>query len=245
MPVGERPASRGVLLPGVNAPVPGGRTSLAFEPRLVPENTPMAPLDGLQTAMREGEARLAEALGDEAEVVVLDGPLTFLGSTTAPIVGLVKRLMRPYLAPAEAGLLRRLEVGTRTPLFLIADARGGQGRPRRPGLEHGSGVLRRRRLPDLYVASYIDCTLDDVLNAKRTLDWRGLEKVAVGPFGLKGAADRFFRSVGGKRFVDATAEAGLQDRARGRATDDMAPRPSSRSGMQYARSPGKANWAIL
>ena len=105
----------GVLLPGVNTPVPGGRSALAFESRLVPENTPMAPLDGLQTTMRE--------LGDEAEMVVLDGPLTFLGSTTAPIVGLVKRLMRPYLAPAEAGLLRRLEVGTRTPLFLIEDAR--------------------------------------------------------------------------------------------------------------------------
>ncbi len=68
---------------------------------------------------------------------------------------------------------------------------------------------------DLYVASYIDCTLADVLSAKRTLDWRGLEKVAVGPFGLKGAPDHFFRSVGGKRFVDATAEAGLEDRARG------------------------------
>ncbi len=51
---------------------------------------------------------------------------------------------------------------------------------------------------DLYVASYIDCTLDDVLKAKRTLDWRGLEKVAVGPFGLKGAPDHFFRSVAGK-----------------------------------------------
>ena len=68
---------------------------------------------------------------------------------------------------------------------------------------------------DLYVASYIDCALDDVLSAKRTLDWRGLEKVAVGPFGLKGAPDHFFRSVGGTRFVDATVEAGLQDRARG------------------------------
>jgi hypothetical protein len=113
----------GVLLPGVNAPVPGGRTSLAFEPRLVPENTPMAPLDGLQTAMREGEARLAEGLGDEAEMVILDGPLTFLGSSTAPIVGLVKRLIRPYLAAPEAGLLRRLEVGSRTPIFLIPDAR--------------------------------------------------------------------------------------------------------------------------
>jgi hypothetical protein len=68
---------------------------------------------------------------------------------------------------------------------------------------------------DLYVASYIDCTLDDVLHAKRTLDWRGVEKVAVGPFGLKGAPDHFFHSLAGKRFVDQTVEAGLQDRARG------------------------------
>ena len=75
----------GVLLPGVNAPVPGGRSTLVFEPRLVPENTPMAPIDGLQTAM--------------------------------------KRLIRSYLAAPEGGLLRRLEVGTRTPLFLIPDAR--------------------------------------------------------------------------------------------------------------------------
>ncbi|HSB61434.1 MAG TPA: CRTAC1 family protein, partial [Vicinamibacteria bacterium] len=68
---------------------------------------------------------------------------------------------------------------------------------------------------DLYVASYIDCTLRDVLDARRTLSWRGLEQVAVGPFGLKGAPDHFFRGLGGRRFVDATAEAGLQDRGLG------------------------------
>jgi hypothetical protein len=113
----------GALMPGVHAPVAGGRSTLAFEPRLVPENTPVAALDGLQTAMREGEARLAESLGAEAEMVVLDGPLTFLGSTTAPIIGLVKRHMRAYLEVSHAGLLRRLPVGTRTPLFLIQDAR--------------------------------------------------------------------------------------------------------------------------
>ncbi len=66
---------------------------------------------------------------------------------------------------------------------------------------------------DLYVASYIDCSLEDVLKARRTLDWKGLEKVAAGPFGLKGAPDHFFRSEGGKRFVDATVEAGLEDKA--------------------------------
>lgn len=63
---------------------------------------------------------------------------------------------------------------------------------------------------DLYIARYIDCTLDDVLNAKPTLSWRGLEQVAFGPFGLKGAPDRFFRNAKG-RFIDATEEAGMKD----------------------------------
>jgi hypothetical protein len=67
---------------------------------------------------------------------------------------------------------------------------------------------------DLYVTRYIDCTLDDVLKAERTLSWRGLEKVAYGPFGLKGAADHFFRNQQG-RFVEATEEAGLTDLALG------------------------------
>jgi hypothetical protein len=67
---------------------------------------------------------------------------------------------------------------------------------------------------DLYIASYIDCTLDNVLTAKRSLSWRGLEQVAFGPFGLKGAPDHFFRFESGK-YVDATSEAGLQDRALG------------------------------
>ncbi|MFI5183545.1 MAG: CRTAC1 family protein [Vicinamibacteria bacterium] len=68
---------------------------------------------------------------------------------------------------------------------------------------------------DLYIASYIDATLQDVLNAKPTLNWRGLETVAFGPFGLKGARDHFFHSVDGHRFVDATAESGMEDKAQG------------------------------
>jgi hypothetical protein len=63
---------------------------------------------------------------------------------------------------------------------------------------------------DLYVAAYIDCTLREVLDAKATLDWNGA-KVALGPFGLKGKANAFFRNEGGGRFVEATAEAGLVD----------------------------------
>jgi hypothetical protein len=67
---------------------------------------------------------------------------------------------------------------------------------------------------DLYVAQYIDCTLESVLHAERTLSWRGLENVAVGPFGLQGAPDHFFHNDHG-RFVEATAEAGLTDKANG------------------------------
>ena len=66
---------------------------------------------------------------------------------------------------------------------------------------------------DLYIAAYIDASIEDVLSAKRTLSWKGLEMVAVGPFGLEGAPDHFFRNDDG-RFVDATVAAGLEDRAR-------------------------------
>jgi hypothetical protein len=68
---------------------------------------------------------------------------------------------------------------------------------------------------DLYVAAYIETTIEDVLSARRTLSWRGLEQVAFGPFGLKGAPDRFFRNVGGGRFQEATEEAGFTDQAVG------------------------------
>ncbi|HEY7923950.1 MAG TPA: VCBS repeat-containing protein, partial [Vicinamibacteria bacterium] len=47
---------------------------------------------------------------------------------------------------------------------------------------------------DLYVASYIDVTIEQVLAARPSLSWRGLETVAFGPFGLKGAPDHFFRN---------------------------------------------------
>jgi hypothetical protein len=54
--------------------------------------------------------------------VLLDGPLSFLPHE-GPVVGFVKRLLRPYLPAAEFALLGRLAVGERTPLFLIEDAR--------------------------------------------------------------------------------------------------------------------------
>lgn len=68
---------------------------------------------------------------------------------------------------------------------------------------------------DLYVAAYVDCTLEEVLKARPSLDWKGVDKVAVGPFGLKGAPDHFFLSDGQGRFREAGGEAGLADRGLG------------------------------
>jgi hypothetical protein len=97
-----------------------GRGSLLFEPRSEPENTPVAPVEGLQKAMRREEAALSERLSAEVDVVFLDGPLTFLTASRGGVVGFVKRLLRSYLDASAHALLPRLEVGERTPLFLVS-----------------------------------------------------------------------------------------------------------------------------
>jgi hypothetical protein len=117
----------GLRLPRFEAAVSGSRAVVAFDPASEPENTPVAPMQGLQTAMRRAEAGLAERLSAEADVVFLDGPLTYVtASARGPVVGYVKRLLRSYLDPSAAALLQRLEAGERTPLFLVE----GQREPR-------------------------------------------------------------------------------------------------------------------
>jgi hypothetical protein len=68
---------------------------------------------------------------------------------------------------------------------------------------------------DLYIAGYIDSTLEEVLTARPSLNWKGMDMVALGPFGLEGAVDHFFLSEGGQSFREVTEEAGLSDRALG------------------------------
>jgi hypothetical protein len=65
---------------------------------------------------------------------------------------------------------------------------------------------------DLYIAAYINCTLEEVLRAKPDLDWKGVDRVAMGPFGLPGAPDHFFLADGKGHFRDATEESGMADK---------------------------------
>ncbi|HET8645787.1 MAG TPA: hypothetical protein VFO85_09880, partial [Vicinamibacteria bacterium] len=109
----------GLRLAPLNAPLTGGGRAVAFTCHTTPENTPVAPLQCLQSTMRRSEAELGDALAAEGTLVFLDGPLTFLSDSERPVVGFVKRLLKTYLPPAQAATLRQLEVGERTPLFLI------------------------------------------------------------------------------------------------------------------------------
>lgn len=104
-------------------PVRNSGTSLEFVPLPTPDNSPAAPLLALQSLMRQREAELAERRAAEADLVLLDGPLAYVTSARGPVVGFVKRLVRSYLPPPRAALLRALAVGERTPLFLIKDVR--------------------------------------------------------------------------------------------------------------------------
>ena len=63
---------------------------------------------------------------------------------------------------------------------------------------------------DVYLGGYIECTLEEVLEEKPSLDWEGL-KVMLGPFGLEGEANHYFENLGDGNFRQATEEAGLQD----------------------------------
>ena len=100
--------------------VVGDRLTILFEPHSVADADPAAPLAGLQAAMRRSEAGLAERLSGEVDVVYQDGPLTFVTAAKGCVVGFVKRLQQAYLDPSAEALLPRLDVGERTPLFLIS-----------------------------------------------------------------------------------------------------------------------------
>jgi hypothetical protein len=100
-----------------------GSGSIRFAPRSVTGVTPLEPIQGLQNAMREAEATLAQEVLSRggAELVISDGPLTYFAA--GPAIGLVKRQSRAYLDGEHAQVLGRLTVGERTPIFKFGEQR--------------------------------------------------------------------------------------------------------------------------
>lgn len=109
----------GLLLEPVRVPL--GRGKAVFAPETNDDEDADAPLRALQNAMRRAEAELGAAAAGRCEVLFVDGPLSSLVGEGA-VVGYVKRLLRPYLPAAQQTLLPQLQLGERTPLFLVRGA---------------------------------------------------------------------------------------------------------------------------
>lgn len=143
-----------------------GNTQLPFEPISVADTTPLGPVEGLQNLMRTEEATLGEALASKADCVFADGPLTYFSGVMQTTVGVIKRLIEPYLSALQFELVRRLGTGQRTPLFVITRPKYDRyswylrvGQPRvmdhdvagvlRLEVRSGAGIERARELADL------------------------------------------------------------------------------------------------
>jgi hypothetical protein len=97
-----------------------GANHLVFDGIAAEQNTPNDVLGHLQNRMRAAEARLAEDLAGKGAFVFVDG-LSYRATGRQEVIGVVKRIMEPYLAQQEFALLETLEPGERSPLFAIVD----------------------------------------------------------------------------------------------------------------------------
>jgi uncharacterized protein len=113
---------------------------------------------------QELEHTLAERYAAPDRLLVLDGRLTHLRDTRGPVVGAIKSHHRMYLPAERAGVVARLGIGERTPLFAIgddryswyqrlpvADARGWAG-VLRGEVARSHGCEGARRLADIATA---------------------------------------------------------------------------------------------
>jgi uncharacterized protein len=104
----------GLILPRSVAVAP----ELVYEPVSWPEPDVDGPLRAIQKTMRDGEEQLARELADDPNAMVIaDGPLSFEHAVRGNALGYIKRVFKLYLPAIHLGLLARLPVGGRTPLF--------------------------------------------------------------------------------------------------------------------------------
>lgn len=98
-----------------------GRSSLTYRSHPVTDDSPTGLRRSLQRLMLNAEQTLAARLSSES-IVFADGPLHLdAGASHAPVVGVVKRMVRSYLPDEQAALLPKLTAGERTPVFALGN----------------------------------------------------------------------------------------------------------------------------
>jgi hypothetical protein len=107
---------------GVTASLPSV-DGFSWRSSSVADAEPDAPLNELQTRMRQQEGILAEELASDGRLVIVDGPLSFVRSRDLPVVGHIKTHRRVLLAPAAHQQVPGLKAGERTSLFSLGSDR--------------------------------------------------------------------------------------------------------------------------
>jgi hypothetical protein len=104
----------------VEAPTGSRLGALTYQVVSTGERDPEAVVRRLQVAMREAEKRLASRLLDAfpQSLVICDGPRPFLGAG-ANVVGYLKTIHEPRVGREQLAVVRRLEAGQRSPLYLV------------------------------------------------------------------------------------------------------------------------------
>lgn len=143
---------RGLISTAGAPPVDTGNATYA--PMAVASDDTLQLTAGLQQRMRELEVAVAREARDDAELLVVDGPLRER-QDLANGVGYVKTHRVGYLSPAANDVVARLEPGQRTPLFVTQTSwsryswylrlPGGSGHP-------WAGVVRCEASADLPLA---------------------------------------------------------------------------------------------
>lgn len=103
---------------------PGNTASLCYQGQSSQADTYDRLREDLMKAMRQSEARVAEALPTADSLILADGNLTF-NRDSSSVVGVIKTIHRMYLSAKKAAILERLRPGERTPLFRIVGGRKG------------------------------------------------------------------------------------------------------------------------
>lgn len=99
-------------------------SALLYEPVSIASSEPDGPLLAIHDQMRIAEERLARDLANSTNGLVLsDGPLTFAEPLRGGAIGYIKRFFRMYLPSPQLGILPRLSIGARTPLFALRGTR--------------------------------------------------------------------------------------------------------------------------
>lgn len=97
--------------------------AFAWRTSSIADRDPEAPINELQTRMRQQEGVIAEDLAREGRLVIVDGPLNFVRSRDLPVVGHIKTHHRILLDPASQRHVPLLAAGERTSLFKLGTDR--------------------------------------------------------------------------------------------------------------------------